>query len=127
MTGTRTASSTAPDPRPSVVGRGRAARVLGARCSSCGRPSAFAVPRCPACRAVVSPEAFGPGGTVWSVTTIRIPVPGRTPPYSLAYIDLDDGPRVLAHVRGGGSVEIGGRVQLVGLGAEGDIEVEPSE
>jgi len=76
---------------------------------------------------MVSPEAFGPGGTVWSVTTIRIPVPGRTPPYSLAYIDLDDGPRVLAHVGGGGPVGIGRRVQLVGLGGDGDIEVEPSE
>jgi len=127
MMGTRKASSTVPDPRPSVVEQGSVARVLGARCSSCGYPSAFAVPRCPACRAVVCPEAFGPGGTVWSVTTIRIPVPGRTPPYSLAYIDLDDGPRVLAHVRGGGSVEIGGRVQLVGPGADGDIEVESTE
>jgi uncharacterized OB-fold protein len=34
---------------------------------------------------------------VWSSTVLRVPLPGRTPPYGLAYVDLDDGPRVLGH------------------------------
>jgi uncharacterized OB-fold protein len=123
--GARTESAAGPDPRPSVVEEDDAFRVMGARCTSCGRPSAFAVPRCPACRSEVLPEAFGPEGTVWSATTVRIPVPGRTPPYGLAYVDLDDGPRILAHVRDASAAAIGARVRLVGTDCDGDVEVEP--
>lgn len=35
---------------------------------------------------------------MFAATVLRVPVPGREPPYALAYIDLDDGPRILAHV-----------------------------
>ena len=48
----------------------------------------------------MAPATFGPGGTVFSSTVLRIPVPGRTPPFTLAYVDVDDGPRILAHVGG---------------------------
>lgn len=41
---------------------------------------------------------FGPSGTVWSSTVVRIPVQDRQPPYVVAYVDIDDGPRVLAGV-----------------------------
>jgi len=44
--------------------------------------------------------AFGPRGTVFSSTVLRIPVPDRTPPLTLAYVDVDGGPRILAHVDG---------------------------
>lgn len=37
---------------------------------------------------------------MFSSTVLRIPVPGRTPPFTLAYVDVDDGPRILAHVDG---------------------------
>lgn len=69
-------------------------------------------------------SSFGPGGSVWSSTVVRVPIPGRTPPTVMAYVDLDDGPRVLCHV--GSAVErlpIGSRVQLVGMTSHGDLEV----
>lgn len=76
---------------------------------------------------------FGPSGTVWSSTVVRVPVPGRTPPYGLAYVDLDNGPRVLAHVADPGTdtgtdpgterVPPGTRVTIVGETLDGDVLV----
>ena len=72
---------------------------------------------------------FGPSGTVWSSTVVRVPVPGRTPPYGLAYVDLDNGPRVLAHVADAGTdtgterVPPGTRVTIVGETLDGDVLV----
>lgn len=115
------------DPRPTAEsGSDGAWRVSGRSCRSCSQVSAFAWPRCPACRGEPTPASFGPEGVVWSSTVVRIPVPGRTPPYALAYVDLDDGPRILAHVvdAGGAAAPIGERVRLVSPSAGGDLQVE---
>jgi uncharacterized OB-fold protein len=62
---------------------------------------------------------------VWSATVVRIPVPGRTPPFALAYVDLDDGPRVLAHVPGAQAAPaVGARARLVAPTDSGDLAVE---
>jgi uncharacterized OB-fold protein len=47
----------------------------------------------------------------------------RAAPYTLAYVDLDDGPRVLAHVDG--CTHVGARVQLTGTTVHGDPLVRP--
>ncbi|WP_214405036.1 Zn-ribbon domain-containing OB-fold protein [Pseudonocardia lacus] len=114
------------DPRPrtrrSPDGRWR---VAGLRCRACAEVAAYTWPVCPRCRGPVEPADFGPTGTVWSSTVVRIPVPGRTPPYALAYVDLDDGPRVLAHVVDAAEpATIGGRVRLTAPTADGDPRVE---
>jgi uncharacterized OB-fold protein len=55
----------------------------------------------------------------------RVPLPGRDPPYVLAYVDLDDGPRVLAHVPGPAErVPVGSRVRVAGRSELGDLTVE---
>jgi hypothetical protein len=114
------------DPRPAVVcaddGRWR---VAGARCRFCNHAVAYRWPRCPVCRGTLEEVLFPPVGTVWSSTVVRIPVPGRTPPYALAYVDLDEGPRVLAHVDGGteSPVPVGSRVELIAPSADGDLRV----
>jgi uncharacterized OB-fold protein len=115
------------DPRPQIVeGPDGRRRVAGRACRSCGAVAAFAWPRCPECGSEVEPAEFGPDGTVWSSTVVRIPVPGRTPPYALAYVDLDGGPRVLAHVTGptDAPVPIGRRVRLSSPSSDGDVVVE---
>jgi uncharacterized protein len=112
---------TSVDPRPRVVAGEGGGRVAGRRCTACGEVCAFTWPACPACGGPVEPAEFGPLGTVWSATVVRIPVPGRTPPYGLAYVDLDEGPRVLAHT--GGPVPIGARVRLVPGGDDVTVEV----
>lgn len=60
---------------------------------------------------------------------MRVPVPGRTPPYGLAYVDLDEGPRVLAHVDSDGDAERlppGTCVRVCGTTADGDVLVTSS-
>lgn len=121
-----TGPASPPDPRPRVVTGPGGARVAGWRCSACRYPVALPGPWCPRCRAELVAEEFGPGGVVWSATVLRVPLPDRRPPTALAYVDLDDGPRVLAHV--GGSSErrlsAGTRVRGIGLGPQGDLLVE---
>lgn len=70
----------------------------------------------------MEPAEFGPDGTVFSSTILHIPVPGREPPYGLAYVDLDDGPRLLAHLGDAVTEALppGTRVRLTGLTDHGD-------
>ncbi len=114
------------DPRPRIVTDGEIARVAGMRCQSCGHPLAFARPLCPVCGGPVSESLFGPYGTVFASTVIRIPVGDRRPPYGLAYVDLDDGPRLLAGTLDPSdgtelaAVPVGTRVALTGSNDSGD-------
>jgi len=60
-------------------------------------------------------------GTVFSATVVRVAVPGRTPPYALAYVDLDDGPRILSHALDTShAFAPHERVELVGRTEQGD-------
>jgi uncharacterized OB-fold protein len=112
------------DPRPRVVG----SELHGARCETCGYRLAVEAPRCPACGGNVVPAEFGPGGTVWSSTAVRITVQERPAPYVLAYVDLDDGPRILAHVDGADEpLHAGDRVVLSGSTPDGDPAVSVAE
>ena len=105
------------DPRPQVAGD----KVMGVRCRSCGYPSAPPAPWCPACQVRSQEEAaFGPGGTVWSSTLVHIPVGRWKPPYAVAYVDLDGGPRVLTHLREAAVLRAGTRVRIVGSD-DGDL------
>lgn len=77
-----------------------AGRVVGARCDRCPATTAPATHRCALCGAVMQPAAFEPTGSVFSATRVWIPVGGAEPPSILAYVDLDDGPRLLARWSG---------------------------
>ena len=117
--------TTTPDPRPAVTSSDDVFVLNGWRCRSCRHPLLWGTPRCPDCGGAVDADRFGPLGTVWSSTVVRVPVPGRTPPYGMAYVDLDDGPRVLVHVAGAPErLAVGARVKLVAQGPEGDVVVE---
>jgi uncharacterized protein len=69
------------------------------------------------------PTSFGPGGIVWSSTTVHLRVGDLTPPFVLAYVDIDGGPRVLARIVGATEVHAGGVVRFVGED-HGDLLVE---
>lgn len=119
----------ADDPRPVLVNEGRRWVLAGFRCAQCGYRLASHRLRCPVCRSVIDPAAFGPGGEVWAATVLRAGVPDRATPFGLAYVDLDDGPRVLCHVSDGQSDNPitapapGTRVELSGLTERGDPQV----
>lgn len=96
--------------------------IAGTRCRLCGHPGPVVAPRCPRCGGEVAEARFGPEGAVWATTTIHVPSGGRAAPYTLTYVDLDDGPRVLAHVKDGPTIglRVAERVRLCGLSDRGD-------
>lgn len=114
------------DPRPDATPEG----LRGGRCADCGYPMLYLPPLCPACGgSPVEPAVFGPGGTVWSSTVLRVRVADRPPPAVLAYVDFDEGPRALVHVDGSGERPLlpGTRVRLLGRDDRGDPLVTPAE
>ena len=114
--------TTLPDPRPRIRDDAKAPTLDGFTCQACGLHTLSTVERCPDCRGALSPATFGPHGLVWSSTVVRVPVPGRTPPYPMSYVDLTDGPRVLCHLTGPAeAAPVGAAVQLCGATAEGDL------
>ncbi len=116
-----------PDPRPTVVDEGGTARVVGQRCTECAYPLAYEALRCPVCRGELAPAQFGPTGTVAASTVLRVRVPGRTPPYAIAYLDLDGGPRVLVHTPGDRALRPGTSARVVGATPLGDIAAQSDE
>ncbi|MGE4241192.1 Zn-ribbon domain-containing OB-fold protein [Ramlibacter sp.] len=90
-------------------------RLLGAECRACGGRHFPARTFCPACNAddALSPVALSPRGLVHSWTIVRQAPAGRKTPYTLAYVDLDDGVRLLAQLEHAGAEPgIGMPVQL---------------
>lgn len=105
------------DSRPFLV----EGRVAGSRCTSCRYPSAQrGLPWCPVCYAQIVDDTFSAEGIAWSSVTVAIPVNDRPAPFSLAFVDLDDGPRVLARLDHPAAVAPNTRVAIVGIEA-GDL------
>lgn len=71
---------------------------VGTRCGSCGATQLDAIATCQRCSSSqIEVASFGPEGVLYSFTTIY--ASGKSPnPYTLAYVDLDAGPRVLGEV-----------------------------
>lgn len=117
-----------PDSRPRVVEQDGRPMLAGFECQKCSHPLALPAPWCPKCRGELAEVAFGPGGEVWSSTVLSISLQGRQPPTTLAYIDLDNGPRILAHVTDREQrLTVGQRVALAGTNDHGDVLVELDE
>lgn len=85
-------------------------RIQGGRCSGCRARAYPFAPTCSACRQDrVEVVDLATEGVVYAHSTVHV---GQDAPYTLAYIDLDDGVRLLARVREQPS--IGDRVTVVG-------------
>jgi uncharacterized OB-fold protein len=115
-----------PDPRPRLAEAADGLRLAGWRCGDCGYPVAVAGPWCPRCRGELVAAAFGPEGTAWASTVVRVPLPGRQPPWGMVYVDLADGPRVLGHLESPRPVPVGTTMELAGLSASGDLIFRPA-
>jgi uncharacterized protein len=87
------------------------------RCAECGRLRHPPGPMCPACHATEHDHVVANGrGTVHSyVVHHHPPVPGRTPPFVVALVDLEEGVRVVGNLLDcpPGQVRIGMPVELV--------------
>lgn len=87
--------------------------LLLQRCDDCGSRQHYPRPMCLACGSRRLSWARVSGlGTVYSQTTVHVPVePDRPPPYVVAVVQLDEGPRMLTTIERGPTA-IGGRVRV---------------
>jgi uncharacterized OB-fold protein len=89
-------------------------RIEGSRCTTCRYPSAQrGLPWCPVCYAPIADDTFAVTGTAWASAVVAIPVNDVRAPFALAYVDLDDGPRVLARLDVPAALPIDARVRIV--------------
>ena len=80
------------------------------RCAACGSAVHPPRPMCPACGATeLRFERSAGEGTVYSTTTVH----AREGAYDVSLVDLDEGPRVMTTVDGGGVIgaRVAGRVE----------------
>lgn len=88
-------------------------RLTVQRCAGCGSHQFYPRPICLSCEATDLEWVDAKGsGTVYSLTTVRMPVSeDLAPPYLLALVDLDEGPRLLTNIEAE-SAAIGDRVTV---------------
>tara|TARA_B100000686_G_C16571515_1_gene853185 strand:+ start:226 stop:651 length:426 start_codon:yes stop_codon:yes gene_type:complete len=87
------------DPRPKITEEDGHYLVVGGQCSECDYSMITAPPLCPRCgNSTMKEETFGPKGKVFSSTVMHFSLEGRKGPTTLAYIDLEQGPRLLVHI-----------------------------
>lgn len=110
------------DARPVVVADGGVHLLEGGRCRACGHALVLRRPRCTRCGGEVDAARFGPAGTIWASTVVHVPArEGDEVPSTLAYVDLDDGPRLLARIdERAGLARVGARVALAPTSATGN-------
>jgi uncharacterized OB-fold protein len=109
------------DPRPRATGDGTSVTIAGWRCTACGYPMAQQVTVCMVCRGPVEETTFATEGEVWASTCLRVRVPGHQPPFAVAYVVLDGGPRVLVHTGGDQPLPPGTRARVVEVSETGDL------
>ena len=70
-------------------------------CNSCGKVYFPPRPFCPACgsRDVVVMKASG-RGRLFSYVINHLPTPGFEPPFAIAVVELDEGPRLMSNIVG---------------------------
>lgn len=96
--------------------------LVGARCGDCGVEVVPPVAVCPACAGEAMHEAPQPDtGTLYSFTTLHVGPKRWAKPMTIGYVDLPNGVRVFAHLRGSG-IAVGATVKLSHgiVGAEDD-------
>jgi uncharacterized protein len=91
----------------------RERRLVVQRCTACGAHQFYPRPFCLACSALALEWVEVSGrATVYSKTTVRIPViEEMPPPYVVAIVTLDEGPRLTTNLVGD-EPEIGDRVSV---------------
>jgi uncharacterized OB-fold protein len=109
------------DPRPRATTGPSGVTITGWRCRECRYPMTQHVTVCMSCRGPVAEETFATAGEVWASTCLRVRVPGHTPPFAVAYVVLDDGPRVLVHTPGDQPLVPGTRARVVEVSESGDL------
>lgn len=89
-------------------------------CKDCGHYQFYPRPFCLNCESNnLEWQQVSGDATVYSMTTVNVQIaPEFTPPYVVALVTLDQGPRMLTNIEGG-EVKIGDRVRLAWRAREG--------
>jgi uncharacterized OB-fold protein len=99
----------------------RTRRLLIQRCTACGANQFYPRPFCLRCQGGVEWVEASGHGVVYAQTEVHVEVPGGLPlPYTVAVVELDEGPRLMTHIVGG-AVPIGGRVRVDWRDREGGL------
>lgn len=113
---TSSSGNAAPYPIPDLAAEGHlieangSTYLCGARCRSCASLTFPFTPVCHRCGSRQSERvALAPAGVLYTYSTVHVSS-SRPTPYSIGYVDLDDGVRVLAELRG--KLAIGERVHI---------------
>ena len=87
--------------------------LLIQHCSQCGAYQFYPRPFCLSCNSSDMEWVRSNGdATIYSMTTVHMQIaPQFNPPYIVAVVELDEGPRMLTNIEGG-KPEIGNRVKL---------------
>jgi uncharacterized OB-fold protein len=95
-------------------------RLTVQRCMACGSHQFYPRPFCLSCEAGELEWVDVAGhGTIYSLTTVRMQVrEDLPPPYLLALVDLDEGPRLLTNIEAE-TARIGDRVTVAWRWREG--------
>lgn len=89
--------------------------LLLQRCTACGHHQHYPRPFCLACSREVEWVVASGGGSVYSATTVHLPMtPHAEPPYDVVLVTLDEGPRLTLLATGPG-LAIGTRVRVAWL------------
>ena len=91
-------------------------RLRGSECPNCRRRFFPPKARCPEClRSGLGSVALDTRGTLYSHTTVYIPSRNFKPPYTVGYVELDEGVRIFGQirVREGEPLTIGSSIKMV--------------
>jgi uncharacterized OB-fold protein len=90
------------------------------RCQACGAHQHYPRPFCLSCdHGALDWVKVSGRGTVYSITTVHIQLfPELKPPYQVALVDLDEGPRLVAGIEGT-ACAIGDAVSVVWCARDG--------
>jgi uncharacterized OB-fold protein len=104
----------------------RRRQLAAQHCRICGTWQLYARPFCLACGSDdVVWEATSGLGTIYSMTTVhRKVVADLDPPYKVAIVELDEGPRLATNVEGN-ACAIGARVEVIWRERDGGLPPVP--
>ena len=91
-------------------------RLRGSECPNCSKRFFPPKARCPEClQPGLSSVALDTRGTLYSYTTVYIPSRNFKPPYTVGFVELDEGVRVFGQirVREGEALRIGSSIKMV--------------
>ena len=75
--------------------------LIGCVCGACGQRMFPAAPVCPTCMGeAMTPEPMPRQGSLYSFTTVHVGPSAWQKPFTVGYVDLNNGVRVFSHLRG---------------------------